>query len=536
MKIAIYSRKSVYTGKGESIENQIEMCKKYISDKMPNICENDITVYEDEGFSAKNTDRPSFKQMLADMKQGAFDCIVCYRLDRISRSVSDFSSLIEEFNKRNISFICIKEEFDTSTPMGKAMMYIASVFAQLERETIAERVRDNMIELAKTGRWLGGTTPTGFVSEKTEEVVVDGKIKSSCKLKFEPTEIEVIKTIFAKYQELHSISGVSKYLIAQNIKSRAGKFYSLPGIKEVLQNPVYATCDEYTYDYFTGNNATVTFDKSAFGSASGILTYNKRNYQKAGDCRQSIDKWIVAKGKHKGIIPGKDWVAIQNRIKDNKPTGKKPAKMHNDYSLLSGMIYCSKCGHRMFAKPRSNSDELFDYICESKMKGGIKLCNCKNLNGIETDDTVLEYLSEYTNPTSDIFKLLENLKTEIQSETPKNEETEIKARIEKCNTEIDNLVKTISQKELSEIFIKRINKQIDELNNESIRLSRELEQLQATKKSFNSKNLQIDIIANTLARLKDNLNSLTIVEKRTLIKLLVEKIEWDGENLHIFIL
>ncbi len=100
------------------------------------------------------------------MKRQKPDYLVCYRLDRISRNVSDFSALIEELNDRNISFVCIKEEFDTSKPMGKAMMYIASVFAQLERETIAERVRDNMLMLARTGRWLGGTTPLGYTSEK----------------------------------------------------------------------------------------------------------------------------------------------------------------------------------------------------------------------------------------------------------------------------------------------------------------------------------------------------------------------------------
>ena len=129
MRFFIYSRKSVYTGKGESVENQIEMCKQYIRSKFPDVVEDAITIYEDEGFSAKDTIRPQFQRMLQDIRERKPDYIVCYRLDRISRSVSDFSALIEELNDRNISFICIKEEFDTSKPMGKAMMYIASVFA-----------------------------------------------------------------------------------------------------------------------------------------------------------------------------------------------------------------------------------------------------------------------------------------------------------------------------------------------------------------------------------------------------------------------
>ena len=159
MHFYIYSRKSIYTGKGESIENQIELCRSYISSKYP--CDPDphIKIYEDEGFSGKNTERPQFEKMLCDIQLGParFRNRLRDRLDRISRSVSDFSTFIEKLNRLGISFLCIKEEFDTSRPMGKAMMYIASVFSQLERETIAERVRDNMLLLARSG--CGGAAP-----------------------------------------------------------------------------------------------------------------------------------------------------------------------------------------------------------------------------------------------------------------------------------------------------------------------------------------------------------------------------------------
>ena len=107
------------------------------------------------------------------------------------------------------------------------------------RETIAERVRDNMLMLARTGRWLGGTTPLGYTSEKMQEVVIDGRMKTSCRLREQPEELRIVDLIFEKYLELHSISGVSKYLAGQGIRSRKGKSYSLEGIKQILQNPVY---------------------------------------------------------------------------------------------------------------------------------------------------------------------------------------------------------------------------------------------------------------------------------------------------------
>jgi len=156
LRIAIYSRKSKYSDVGDSIGNQIELAKEYISKNYPEEEYGiEIVIFEDEGFSGGNIDRPKFQKFLEEEKKNPFDILISYRLDRISRNIADFSSLMNELNELNTSFVSIKEQFDTKTPMGRAMMYIASVFAQLEREVIAERIRDNMLELAKTGRWLG---------------------------------------------------------------------------------------------------------------------------------------------------------------------------------------------------------------------------------------------------------------------------------------------------------------------------------------------------------------------------------------------
>lgn len=538
MRIFIYSRKSVYTGKGESVENQIEMCKDYIATKLSLAGKAEITVYEDEGFSAKNTDRPQFQQMLRDIKVNKPEYIVCYRLDRISRNVSDFSSLIEDLNNHNISFICIKEEFDTSKPMGKAMMYIASVFAQLERETIAERVRDNMLMLARTGRWLGGTTPTGFTSEKIQEIVIDGKIKTTCKLKDNPEELKMVDCIFEKFLELRSVSGVSKYLIKQGIQSRTGKMFSLLGIKEILQNPVYCTADEDALNYFTKNHADICFDKSECSSKYALLVYNKRDYRKKNAPRQEIDKWIVAIGKHKGRISGKKWVAIQNILKDNVPTGTKPAIMHNDYSLLSGLIYCDKCKSRMFAKQRSGkgaNNELYDYICNNKLRGGMDLCDCQNINGQQADDLVCEYLMQYTNENSGIYKLLEKLKRDLQGQTQKSPLAIIDDKIKKCNSEIENLINTLSHGNLGAAFIERVNTRITELDKEQTSLKEEQIRQQKDTNIIADREIQVDMLSTALSSFKSNFNSLSTEEKRTLIKLMVKKIVWDGKDLHIFI-
>ncbi|PWL43416.1 MAG: recombinase family protein [Clostridiales bacterium] len=538
MTFFIYSRKSVYTGKGESIENQIEMCKQYIHSKFSDVADADITIYEDEGFSAKNIDRPQFQQMLRDIKLQKPDYVVCYRLDRISRNVSDFSALIEDLNDRSISFVCIKEEFDTSKPMGKAMMYIASVFAQLERETIAERVRDNMLMLARTGRWLGGTTPTGYTSEKIQEIIIDGKVKTSCKLKDNPGELGAVDTMFEKFLELRSMSGVSKYLMKQGIKSRSGNFYSLLGIKEILQNPVYCIADKEAFDYFTVQGADVCFKENDCRNKYGLLAYNKRDYKKKHAPRQSMDKWIVAIGKHKGRISGKKWVAVQNIIENNIPTGKKPAKMHNDYSLLSGLIYCAKCGSRMFAKQRSGkgaNPDLYDYVCNSKLRGGIELCDCQNIGGPQADDRVCEHLMKFTDENSSIYKLLERLKSDLQGQVKENPLDAIDARIKKCNEEMNNLVNTLSEGNLGFTFVQRVNTRMTELGKELSALMEERERLQKDTNISAGREIQVDMLTASLSSLKNCFGILSIYEKRTLIKLLAKKIVWDGKDLHIFV-
>ena len=227
--IAIYTRKSKATNKGESIENQINLCKNYIS-KIFLEDEVKIEIYnEGEGFSGGDSTRKKFNELIQDAKKGKYNVLICYRLDRVARSVADFSDLIEELNRNNISFISVKEQFDTTTPMGRAMMYIASVFAQLEREIGAERIRDNMRELAKTGRWLGGTTPTGYesvgfelmnVKEYNENNEVVTKVKKAFMLKKIDEEIYTVKTLFQKFLNLKSLTALETYALNNNIKTK----------------------------------------------------------------------------------------------------------------------------------------------------------------------------------------------------------------------------------------------------------------------------------------------------------------------------
>ena len=161
---AIYARQSVDKKDSISIESQIEFCKYEL--KGGNCKE-----YTDKGYSGKNTDRPNFQELVRDIKRGLIAKVVVYKLDRISRSILDFANMMELFQQYNVEFVSSTEKFDTSTPMGRAMLNICIVFAQLERETIQKRVTDAYYSRSQRGFKMGGKAPYGF---HTEPIKMDG--------------------------------------------------------------------------------------------------------------------------------------------------------------------------------------------------------------------------------------------------------------------------------------------------------------------------------------------------------------------------
>lgn len=397
MKAAIYSRKSKYTGKGESVENQIQLCKEY-GIKNLGIDEKNFIIYEDEGFSGSNTKRPEFQKMLDDIKKRRIDTIICYRLDRISRNVLDFLNLIEILNKENITFVSIREQFDTTTPIGRAMMYIASVFAQLERETIAERIRDNMLQLAKSGRWLGGNLPTGFRSQAIIIKEPGGKEKKEYKLIPIQEEIYIVKEIYNKFLQLKSLSSVESYLMKNNIKTKKGMDFNRHSIKLILKNPVYAVADKDILEYLKQEGYCICSDESEFNGVNGLISYNKTKQiaESKITSYRDINQWIVAVGKHDGIIPGEDWVEVQKLLLKNKSKAYRRERSTN--ALLSGILKCKNCGS--FMRPKSiqryNSDgqKIFYYICEKKEKSKKSSCISKNLNGNKLDCQIMGSIKE----------------------------------------------------------------------------------------------------------------------------------------------
>ena len=536
--IAIYSRKSKFTGKGESIGNQVELCKEYIKVHYGEEALRDAVIYEDEGFSGGNLNRPAFKEMMTAVKKRKHKAIIVYRLDRISRNISDFSGLIEEFSYLNVAFISIREQFDTGSPMGRAMMYIASVFSQLERETIAERIRDNMHELAKTGRWLGGTTPTGYASESLKSITVDGKTKKACKLKIIPQEIEIIKTIFDVFVETNSLTITEAELMRRRLFTKNNKHFTRFAIKAILQNPVYMIADEDAYRYFQEQGADLFSDREAFDGTYGIMAYNRTDQEKGKTTVYlPIDKWIVSVGGHKGVIPGKVWVQVQKSLEQNK--SKSFRRPRSNEALLTGLLFC-RCGSRMYPKmtQRMTADgkRIYTYVCKMKERSQKSVCDGKNVNGNTLDMAVVEQIKRLEEDRENFIRLLEQSRkfytsnhdqydTQLISLGQEQEE-----KTKKINGLVDFLTEVGDGSAKSHIA-----KRIEELHRECEAINARIQELERLTSQQELSDVEFNMLRQLLSVFRDSIDEMSIEQKRAAIRTVVRKIVWDGTNVHVIL-
>lgn len=535
LPIAIYSRKSKFTGKGESIGNQVELCRDYIRTKYGGEAADTAVVFEDEGFSGGNLNRPGFQKMMAAVQQKQFSAIVVYRLDRISRNISDFSSLIQELGRLEVDFVSIREQFDTGNPMGRAMMYIASVFSQLERETIAERIRDNMHELAKTGRWLGGNTPTGYTSESVKSVTVDGKAKKSCKLKLIPEEADLVREIFRLYLETDSLTLTEAELLRRQVKTKTGKDFSRFAIKAILQNPVYLIADTAAYDYFSQREVELFSSQAEFDGTHGIMAYNRTDQINGhSTVYLPMSEWIIAVGKHPGLIPSREWIAVQDSLDRNK--SKSYRKPRNNEALLTGLLYC-RCGNRMYPKlsKRKNAEgkPIFTYVCKLKEHSQKALCDCKNAAGNLLDEMVIQEVKSLAEDKPGFIRQLEQSKKLYLGDREQYDQKLAGLRKERADLKKKITALVDSLAEMDGVARDHVARRIEELHHQGDTIDARIRELEGLTKEHALSDIEFDLLRQLLSVFQTSIDGMTVQEKRAAIRTVVKKVVWDGEYAHV---
>lgn len=521
LRIASYGRKSIYSDKSDSTDLQyslgVEYCKSHYSDY-------ELYRYEDEGYTGANTNRPDYNRLVADIKDGRLDVVVCYKIDRISRNVLDFSSFFSVLSEHNVDFVSIKEQIDTSTPLGRAMMYICSVFAQMERETIAERVTDNLTELSKSGKWAGGKAPIGF---KRQKVTLDGKTHTV--LVENPEEITFLNMIVDTFLEgRYSLGGLETFFRKQGIKTLKGNYLSASQLSFILKNPHYAPADKSTLEYFKSLGCTIGCDESKFTGDYGIMAYGRTS---GGGKKKHIvnppNKWIISVGLHHPLMDSDKWLAIQERFGNNIID---KTRKHN-IGILKGVLRCS-CGYVM--RVQHKVDKVYhktydNYFCQNRNRRGVEYCDRSFTSVSDLDNAVIELLKNIALDKS----LIDNyVYTPKAIHSFMRSRADVQRDIDNLEAKITNLTVTLASNSAS-TAAKYIISEIEKLDKQIAGLKYELMEIESNDRKRIKAHNDTENKYNAICHIVDSLDTADYSELNGLIKNLFKECIWDGVSLHI---
>lgn len=450
---AIYARQSVDRADSISVESQIEMCRKEVTDGTA------TKTYIDKGFSGKNLDRPDFQALLRDMEAGLVRRVIVYRLDRISRSVLDFANLVDLFARYGVQFVSTVEKFDTSTPLGQAMLMIVMVFAQLERQTIQQRVIDAYESRSRRGFYMGGKLPYGF---QLKETMIDG-IRTKM---YEPVpeEARVIEMIFSLYSAPQmSLGDVARCLFENGISNRDGRPFHRMRIRDIIVNPIYVRADQDIYDFFKTHGTSVESPIDEFIGVNGAYLYSGNGTKRKTIC---LEGHTLILAPHEGIVRSSTWLCCRNKCLKNSQVAK-PVKAKSTW--LAGKIKCGHCGYALTVKTchcKTKADNRY-YLCSNKYSVGG--CTFGSLDADAVEEIVFQ----------EMLQKLEAFKTisGYEEEKADLQELKIRAQIEKLDKEISGLLEKIPL--ANETIMAYINNRISELDEQKKSLHNELMQRNA---------------------------------------------------------
>lgn len=488
---AIYARQSVDRMDSISIESQIDYCKYEARG-------GEYKVFQDKGYSGKNTDRPNFQTMLDAIRKGEVKRVIVYKLDRISRSILDFATMMAEFQENNVEFVSCTEKFDTSTPMGRAMLNICIVFAQLERETIQQRVTDAYISRSRKGFYMGGRIPYGY---QLEAYMLEGKKTS--RYVIVPEEASVIKQIYSLYAEPQtSIGDIVHYLVDHGIPNVRGKgqVWDRARVGDMIKNPIYVKADLDIYRFFRDQGAVLHDDPALYGGTNGCYLYSDKEGKRK---TLSLKSHHIVLAPHEGIIPSDLWLKARLKCLNNKQVSK-PIKAKNTW--LAGKIKCAKCGYALTIRKAKTQIGRY-FICSRRMQTNF----CEGVGGI--DATALEnlILSEMKKKIAE-FEVLNA--PAVKQQNPRLQELTV--QVEQIELEIEKLLSRVA--DADGILMGYINKRVTELHNQASAIKQEISELAPLE---NQAKLDVVQIKNCM----QHWDSLDFDDKRAVVDQLITKIK-----------
>jgi len=358
LRCTIYTRKSHEEGLEQdfnSLDAQREACEAFVLSQKREGWVASPTRYDDGGFSGGTLERPALQRLLADVEVGKVDVVVVYKVDRLTRSLSDFAKIVERFDARGIYFVSVTQQFNTTTSMGRLTLNVLLSFAQFEREVTGERIRDKIAASKKKGIWMGGRVPLGYDA-------------ADRKLLVNPQEAGTVRRIFEGYARLGSVRKLKEALDAAGVvgkarKTRDGRPFAPGALYKLLNNPLYI----------------------------GEIVHKGNRYP----------------GEHEAIIEKALWERVERLLESNRMAQKMGSGARNP-SLLAGILYDDR-GDRMSPSHAVKKGARYRYYVSRALltgnrkgtRGGFRL-PASDIEGI-----VIEKLQTFLSNRAEVLGALE---------------------------------------------------------------------------------------------------------------------------------
>ena len=484
VRCAIYTRKSTEEGLQQefnSLDAQREASEAFIASQKHEGWQVITDHFDDGGYTGGNMDRPALKRLLAAVEARSVDCIVVYKVDRLSRSLLDFARIIEVFDRNGVSFVAVTQQFNTTSSLGRLTLNILLSFAQFEREIISERTRDKMSAARRKGKWTGGHPVLGYdIDTKGGRIIVN------------PTEAEQVRTIFGLYmaqgsmlpalQETRRIGLVSKHWTTEDGKVRGGKPFTRGSLHATLTNVLY----------------------------TGMVDH----------------KCVLYAGEHDRIIDQETWDQVHETLRHNGST--KGATVRNKLgALLRGLLFCVPCGTPMMHTYTMRKSKRYRYyVCYNAQQQGWQNCETKSVSAQAIETAVLDSIRRIgTDP-----KLAEAVAAEALDQMAR--------RRRDLDQEFDTHRRSLRQSNLA-LAREAGDTSVDSgarfdrivgIQKEIETTEHRLTELAAERKSCDQDRINANDLRSTLAEFDSIWSSLTTREQEQMIHLLVAKVGYDGRT------
>jgi site-specific DNA recombinase len=357
VRCAIYTRKSTEEGLDQefnSLDAQREAAQAYIASQQHAGWTLLPDRYDDGGFTGGNMDRPALAQLLRDIAAGRVDCVMVYKVDRLSRSLLDFAKMMETFEQHQVAFVSVTQQFNTATSMGRLVLHILLSFAQFEREIISERTRDKIAAARRKGKWAGGMPLLGYdVEPRGSKLVVN------------EAEAQRVLAIFTLYLQHQSLLPVVEELQRRGWRNKRWRTRkgSLRGGKPFTRNTLHQLLTNVTY--------------------RGQIRYKQE----------------VHLGEHPAIVDPSLWEQVQALLQGNR--SRQRARLGNG-ALLQGRLRCAGCGCAMVSSHTTKGSRRYRYyVCSQAQKRGWKNCPAPSVPAGEIERLITERIQRLSADSGD---------------------------------------------------------------------------------------------------------------------------------------